>query len=73
MDLHKGLNWSVALYLSLLDNRWGSQNTVHIAEEDDKAVTPLARIQSEFGWNLAILTAGFMIFFKTYAFPRCLE
>jgi hypothetical protein len=63
----------LSLYLSLLGNRWWSQNTAHIAEEDGKTVTPLDWIQSEFGWNLAILTAGFMIFFKTYGFPRLLE
>jgi hypothetical protein len=43
------------------------------AEEDGKAITPLAWIQSEFDWNLAILTAGFMIFLKTYADARLLE
>jgi hypothetical protein len=57
----------------LLDNRCWRPNTAHIAEEDGKAVTPFAWIQSEFGWNLAIMTAGFMIFFKTYAFARRLD
>jgi hypothetical protein len=46
---------------------------MYIAEEDGKAVTPFAWIQSEFGWTLAILTAGFMILLKTYADVRLLE